>query len=447
MAPPRDARRLVPAFALMIAVGPSNYVLYKILFAAYGEASAFFVMQGINLLYCVYGGLALWQVSGEITPAMRRGRKWPFAAMAALDCLGGLCAATGAVDTPGQLQTLLNQSLVPCTMAASVLFLKTTYTRHKIIGAFVILVGACVVVAPELRAASATPGSLWSDRVSSSILVYWGSNVPMALSAVYKEWRFNGEDVHVMYLTQWVSCFQFLFGFAFAPLQCVPGVATPAGLRLKQVGELVLRDSRNVVFGKSPYKTSLMLAYVLNNFVLNVTGLFVTKRGGAALTAILYSVLLPLSTLAFALPVLGEFREPIAPATVAGLVVVLVGFYLYEAADLAAPRPLPAAKPTSVQSETAALVPPSPPGEEQPAFHERLLLVRIPLRGRPRALTEPVETRNDLLRRALRASDSAERHLSEHDHAHLHEHGHVHAHVSPQPGFRNVPTEDPDHRH
>ena len=70
MAPPRDARRLVPAFALMIAVGPSNYVLYKILFAAYGEASAFFVMQGINLLYCVYGGLALWQVSGEITPCL-----------------------------------------------------------------------------------------------------------------------------------------------------------------------------------------------------------------------------------------------------------------------------------------------------------------------------------------------------------------------------------------
>jgi len=51
------------------------------------------------------------------------------------------------------------------------------------------------------------------------------------------------------------------------------------------------------------------------------------------------------------------------------------------------------------------------------------------------------------MRRALRASDSAERHLSEHDHAHLHEHGHVHAHVSPRPGFRNVPTEDPDHRH
>ena len=55
-------------------------------------------------------------------------------------------------------------------------------------------------------AASSTPGSLWSDRVSSSILVYWGSNVPMALSAVYKEWRFSSspssDDVHVMYLTQ-----------------------------------------------------------------------------------------------------------------------------------------------------------------------------------------------------------------------------------------------------
>ena len=298
----RDARKLVPAFLLMIGVGPSNYVLYKILFAAYGEASAFFVMQGVNWLYCVYGAVALWQVErqGLISDAMRRCSKWPFAVMAALDCLGGLLAAMGAVDTPGQLQTLLNQSLVPCTMLASFALLGTRYGPRKVGGACTILVGACIVVAPEFLGSATAPSRRGAtiqqppSRAGAAVLVYWGSNVPMALSAVYKEWRFSSspssDDVHVMYLTQWVSCFQFLFGFLFAPLQCVPGVATPGGLAARDVVAMFLRDSRNVLVGRNAYKATLLLSYVLNNFVLNVTGLYITKEGGAALTAILYSV-------------------------------------------------------------------------------------------------------------------------------------------------------------
>merc|ERR1712185_282724 len=59
-----------------------------------------------------------------------------------------------------------------------------------------------------------------------SLLLYFSSNVPMALSAVYKERNFAGSDVHVLYLTQWVSIYQFLFGFALAPLQLIPGVVS-----------------------------------------------------------------------------------------------------------------------------------------------------------------------------------------------------------------------------
>lgn len=387
-----SARALVPAFALMLAVGPSNFVLYKILFAVYGDASAFFVMQGINLLFVVYGAVGLWVVArrGGITAEMRTCSKAPFAAMAALDCLGGLCAAMGAVDTPGQLQTLLNQSLVPCTMIASTVLLGARYGRRKLFGALVILFGAGVVVAPALA------GPAMDARAAASILVYWGSNVPMALSAVYKEWRFSSrEDVHVMYLTQWVSTFQFLFGFAFAPLQCAPGVATREGLSLGAVAAGFIGDARDAALGADPKKSALLLAYVLNNFVLNVTGLFVTKGGGAALTAILYSVLLPLSTLAFGLPFLGPFREPIRGTTVAGLCVVLLGFYFYEADDLRSkgaardgappPRRTPPT-PTSTPRERTALVRSPPPAGRSPApfvpaFHERLLLP-LPVRSK-----------------------------------------------------------------
>ena len=47
--------------------------------------------------------------------------------MAALDCAGTFLAAMGAVHTPGQYQTLLNQSLIPFTMAASSVFLRAAY--------------------------------------------------------------------------------------------------------------------------------------------------------------------------------------------------------------------------------------------------------------------------------------------------------------------------------
>jgi hypothetical protein len=32
--------------------------------------------------------------------------------------------------------------------------------------------------------------------------MYLGSNIPMALSAVYKQSQFAGDDIHVLYLTQ-----------------------------------------------------------------------------------------------------------------------------------------------------------------------------------------------------------------------------------------------------
>ena len=58
----------------VLVVGPVNFVLYRVCYATYGEEYAFFVSQGVNLLYVVYGGAILlpkmW-FGDEITPAMR----------------------------------------------------------------------------------------------------------------------------------------------------------------------------------------------------------------------------------------------------------------------------------------------------------------------------------------------------------------------------------------
>lgn len=89
----------------------------------------------------------------------------------------------GAVYTPGQYQTLLNQSLIPCTMLASAAFLRSRYKASQYIGAAIILGGAAFVVSPELFGAH---GKAPIESHYSSNLLYFISNIPMALSAVYK---------------------------------------------------------------------------------------------------------------------------------------------------------------------------------------------------------------------------------------------------------------------
>jgi drug/metabolite transporter (DMT)-like permease len=131
----------------------------------------------------------------------------------------------GAVFTTGQNQTILNQSLVPFTMISSTVLLGTAFSRYQLVGAMIILMGAFIAISPTLFKhddSGAEENPQWMAN-----LLYLSSNIPMALSAVYKESRFAQDDIHPLYLSQWVSIYQFLFGFVLAPLQLIPGISTP----------------------------------------------------------------------------------------------------------------------------------------------------------------------------------------------------------------------------
>mmetsp|Transcript_96406 Transcript_96406/g.274808 ORF Transcript_96406/g.274808 Transcript_96406/m.274808 type:complete len:103 (-) Transcript_96406:1562-1870(-) len=62
MAPASPAERggVFQMMLMLMLSGPANFVLYRLLFAEYGEKDAFFVSQGVNFLYCVYGGILLY---------------------------------------------------------------------------------------------------------------------------------------------------------------------------------------------------------------------------------------------------------------------------------------------------------------------------------------------------------------------------------------------------
>ena len=119
---------------LVVAFGPLNFVLYKLMFSVYGDELAFFVSQGVNVMYVIYGALAIAAYSASRAaigqaPGESPGAGPPslldhkFITMGFLDCCGTFFTALGAVHTPGPTQTLLNQALIPSTMIASAIFL------------------------------------------------------------------------------------------------------------------------------------------------------------------------------------------------------------------------------------------------------------------------------------------------------------------------------------
>mmetsp|Transcript_82036 Transcript_82036/g.163889 ORF Transcript_82036/g.163889 Transcript_82036/m.163889 type:complete len:498 (+) Transcript_82036:230-1723(+) len=368
--PPPGKRMLVYAItAAIMVVGPLNFLLFRLLYDSFGSEYAFFVSQGVNAFYVVVGGLVLyprmWSVKrrvgagagvwpwtleprfDEITQSMRSLPQKAFMQMAVLDCAGTFLGAMGAVGTPGQIQTLLNQALIPCTMTCSALFLRSRYTTGQYGGALTILAGALIAVAPSFIG--------FTGMNAGPVMLYLASNIPMALSAVYKEHRFASDDISPLYLTQWVSIYQFLFGFLLMPLQLVPGVASAQGLTAGQTvssfrgGWACYLERSGACPSTSAGTFWLLPAYVFVNYLFNTLGLFLTKHGGANLNSISYSMLLPLATLSNALPFLGSFREDLQMSTLLGLGVVLGGFAVYE--NLCVPSTWPLSSSSSSLSE------------------------------------------------------------------------------------------------
>jgi hypothetical protein len=322
----------------LVILGPTNYILYKIMYNAYGDKGSYFASQGINLLYLVYGGVVLYPrmlCTNKITPRMRAFPQWKMAVMGVLDSFGTFFSAMGAVSTPGQYQLLLNQTLIPLTMLASRTFIGSRYGCKELLAASLIIAGALVTVLPGVAASNdASSGTGGSQTKWYAVLIYFLSNVPMACSAVYKELKFAEANLDVWYLTQWVSFWQLLVGFLFAPALTLPGFASADGIPWTEIksnfadgARCFLETTDECAAGHAFW---LLTGYCLINVLYNTLGLYLVKEGSAVLNGLSYSLVLPFSTLAFSLPFLGTNRESLRATTFVGLVTVMAGFMLYQ---------------------------------------------------------------------------------------------------------------------
>jgi hypothetical protein len=329
-----ESGRLVLYVILTVVAGAANQLAFKAVlnkFSNYG----FFVSQWTTLLYCVQATLMvfyrLFFAPVKDRLSLRDLTKVPqsiFFKMGLLDATTATLAAIGGIHTPGELQTLLNQTIIPLTMFVSAMFLSTKYKRYQITGALLIAIGTVVASLPFLLkpVASATVSV-------TGILLFSASIIPTAFSNVYKESNMKTSNLDVYVTTVYVSVWQELLGFCFLPLLTLNfmGGLKPSELPAQLTegfecfAEIGPDDECSGAFW-------IFMGYVVINFGYNVLLLLITKHGSAVLLVITNALSLPVTNIAFTLPaVMGKNTEPFTLPDLFGLILVCVGFLTYSA--------------------------------------------------------------------------------------------------------------------
>jgi drug/metabolite transporter (DMT)-like permease len=276
--------RLVMYVLMTVVAGAANQLAFKSVLNKFNNYG-FFVSQWTTLLYCVQAILMVcyrlcFVKQGRLSIAdLTKVPQKVFFTMGLLDATTATLAAIGGIHTPGELQTLLNQTIIPLTMFVSRMFLGTKYKRYQITGAVLIAIGTVVASLPFLL----NPDT--SQTVSAAgIILFSASIIPTAFSNVYKESNMKTSDLDVYVTTVYNSFWQEVLGFCFLPLLTLkfmgglqpselPAQLTEGFQCFAEIGDDPECDGAFLIF----------MGYVVVNFGYNVLLLLITKHGSAVL--------------------------------------------------------------------------------------------------------------------------------------------------------------------
>jgi drug/metabolite transporter (DMT)-like permease len=228
--------------------------------------------------------------------------------MGFLDSLSVLLMMIGGTGTPGPLQALLFQAVIPFTMFISFIFLKERYSLLEYVSAFVLLVGAFVSFLPSLF-------ELQEKGVPILQLVWVVSTIPVSISSVYKEYCLKNKFVNVFYLQAWITLFQLLGLFLLAPLNCIPPFGNlklaDIPLNLWQGFHCFLGIPTNPQYDHCDDAWINVIAYNICHIAFSICMLTLLKHLSCVVAYLQSAIRLPLITIAFHIPlIMGKDAEP-----------------------------------------------------------------------------------------------------------------------------------------
>ena len=280
--------------------------------------------------------------------------------MGVFDSISGVLVLFGAVHTSGSNQALLTNAVIPVTMALSYVILKQRFVRTEYIGSTVIMLGVATVMLPQMfpsfsafSSEQDSGGDIGQDDNSDLPLfnfLFLLSNVPGALSSIYKELAFVDADIDANYLQAWVSLWQSLFGFALIPLNTLQFLGPQAVAWDKLWSSFV--DGGWCLLGYNvlvpPHCTSHhvtdsslppcddcegawipIAAYIVFNMLFNVYTVLLIKYGSATLMFIIMTLRLPMIQWAFSVRAFNDPPDSFGWAAGIGLTVILLGLVVY----------------------------------------------------------------------------------------------------------------------
>lgn len=222
---------VVLLFASVVAAS-ANTVLFKIALNAFSSPTTnygFFVSQFSTLLYTfqaiVVSAILVWRdPSSKLDVSVKSQPTYVY--MGILDAASATLGAIAGVSCPGEMQTILNQMVIPFTMLFSLFFLGSSFEQYQIWGSVLILFGTVLASSDYFFASDHTAtddaSSVGSVLLTASITLYFISVIPSGFSNVYKELKMKEMDINEVHISTAVSFWQLWIGFVFLPLMALP---------------------------------------------------------------------------------------------------------------------------------------------------------------------------------------------------------------------------------
>ncbi|PFH34337.1 transmembrane protein [Besnoitia besnoiti] len=339
--------RIVGYTLLLLITSTGNIICFKKMIDKMPNYSPFITQVTTVVFVPVFFSLTVYtDFSGGISQEMKDFPKRNFAIMGFLDSFSGVMAIIGAVHTTGTTQVVLQQSCIVFSLFASISMLRKRFHLAHYLGACVIILGVLFVKLPELLHPLPDGGN---DLFFFNLL-YLLSNMPAAVSCVFKEVAFRGVEMDVNFLQAWVALFQFVIGFLVLPLSALPMLG-PQRVPLTELPASLWNGLR-CLFGYDTIVTncgaggqppcdscagagSFVGMYLAFNILYNMFITLVVKNGGAALTFLVSTLRLPVTAIAFCShAIMGDSAVPAKARDFYGLLILILGLAIYRAGSV-----------------------------------------------------------------------------------------------------------------
>jgi len=303
--------RLIMYTVLLLLSSVGNQVYFKQMTSAMPNYGWYLTQLSTVLYLPIFAALSGTALLGPSRDLLKK-----FAFMGLFDGLAGTLIVLGGVHTTGTTQVLLGQGVIPITMFLSMMLIGKRYHLLQHAGALTIVLGI-VLAKVGMASDHESDSGEGSDDHPFFNLIFFLSMVPTALSSVFKEVAFKGfdGDLDVNVLQFWVALYQFVVNFLAMPIYAMSFLG-PQQVPLQEMPDLSIGGSRCLFLLEDQIKRDCgmpgqrpcdhcesawapVMTYLVFNLLFNICTMLVIKHGSAALSFLVATLRMPLSSIAF----------------------------------------------------------------------------------------------------------------------------------------------------